>query len=187
MPPTSVSSPSFLHYESVCVPSIEITPVNMTFNLPLAHSLHRSSSSSLIPLLFLFVFYHLVSFTLHSGCHALICDHSHISLLPSSRCLYVLGFSHSSHFGPFFSLLTLAFFIHTLILSLSLHSIKKITIIFFLGFLFYTCFSICSFTCHPVSPTPALFFLCLVAFFMFFFSLPLSPTALPYSSLLLNI
>lgn len=101
MPPTSVSSPSFLHYESVCVPSIEITPVNMTFNLPLAHSLHRSSSSSLIPLLFLFVFYHLVSFTLHSGCHALICDHSHNSLLPSSRCLYVLGFSLSYHFGPF--------------------------------------------------------------------------------------
>lgn len=70
----------------------------MTFNLPLTHSLHISSSSFLMSLLS--VFYHLVYVTLHSSCLALTRDHSHMSLLPLSHCLYILVLA-------FFSFLTL--------------------------------------------------------------------------------
>lgn len=82
----------------------------MIFNLPIAHSLHLSSSSSLMSHFSIFVFYYPVSVTLHSGCHALIRDRSHTSLLPLSHCLCILVYSSFhilSIWASFSSLLTL--------------------------------------------------------------------------------
>lgn len=154
--------------------------LDKTFNLALAHSLHLSSSPSWTSLFSFFVLCHPVSVTHHSSCHALICDHSHISLLPLSHCLYILVYlpSHILSILASFS----CSFIHTLscqyasFLKKSLFSLFRLSVLYMFVFLLS---HVASFL------TPFLFFLCLAVFSdVFFFA---SFSLLLYSSLLLNI